>query len=131
MANVPNTTTSGQVLTSVGDGSNASKWGTVTSGGGSGITQLTGDVTAGPGSGSIAATVARINGSPLGTTTGATNGYVLTWNSTSGTWVPAAGGNTLGGYAVNVSALNPTTDTGAMLTFNYNSFTGLSQWVEN
>ena len=130
MANVPNTTTSGQVLTSVGDGSNASKWGTVTSGGGSGITQLTGDVTAGPGSGSIAATVARINGSPLGTTTGATNGYVLTWNSTSGTWVPAAGGNTLGGYAVNVSALNPTTDTGAMLTFNYNSFTGLSQWVE-
>ena len=130
MANVPNTTTSGQVLTSVGDGSNASKWGTVTSGGGSGITQLTGDVTAGPGSGSIAATVARINGSPLGTTTGATNGYVLTWNSTSGTWGPAAGGNTLGGYAVNVSALNPTTDTGAMLTFNYNSFTGLSQWVE-
>jgi len=90
MANVPNTTTSGQVLTSVGDGSNASKWGTVTSGGGSGITQLTGDVTAGPGSGSVAATVARINGSPLGTTTGATNGYVLTWNSTSGTWVPAA-----------------------------------------
>ena len=90
MANVPNTTTSGQVLTSVGDGSNASKWGTVTSGGGSGITQLTGDVTAGPGSGSVAATVARINGSPLGTTTGATNGYVLTWNSTSGTWGPAA-----------------------------------------
>ena len=97
---------------------------------GSGITQLTGDVTAGPGSGSQAATVVKINGTALGTLTGATNGYVLTWNSSSSTWVAAAGGNTLGGYAVNVSALNPTTDTGAMLTFNYNSFTGLSQWVE-
>ena len=35
-------------------------------------------------------TVAKINGTALGTLTGATNGYVLTWNSTSGTWVPAA-----------------------------------------
>ena len=61
-------------------------------------------------------------------TTGLTTNYVMTWNGTA--WVPAAGGNTLAGYAVNVSALNPTTDTGAMLTFNYNSFTGLSQWVE-
>jgi len=180
MGNIPNTTTNGLVLTSVGNGSNDSQW-AVASGGGSGITQLTGDVTAGPGSGSVAAIVAKINGSPLGTTTGATtgyvltwngtawapaavspsgsaggdlagtypnptvakingtalgtltgatNGYVLTWNSSSSTWVAAASGSTLGGYAVNVSALNPTTDTGAMLTFNYNSFTGLSQWVE-
>ena len=88
MGNIPNTNTSNLVLQSVGNGSNDSRWGT--SSGGSGITQLTGDVTAGPGSGSVAATVAKINGSPLGTTTGATNGYVLTWNSTSGTWVPAA-----------------------------------------
>ena len=88
MGNIPNTNTSNLVLQSVGNGSNDSRWGT--SSGGSGITQLTGDVTAGPGSGSVVATVAKINGSPLGTTTGATNGYVLTWNSTSGTWVPAA-----------------------------------------
>lgn len=33
-------------------------------------------------------TVAKINGSPLGTTTGATSGYVLTWNGTD--WVPSA-----------------------------------------
>ena len=173
MGNIPNTTTNGLVLTSVGNGSNDSQW-AVSSGGGSGITQLTGDVTAGPGSGSVAATVAKINGTTLGTLTSATNGQVLTWNTSTSTWipsaglptgtstgqmiwwngtawivtsttglttnyvmtwngtawVPAAGGNTLGGYAVNVSALNPTTDTGAMLTFNYNSFTGLSQWVE-
>ena len=91
MGNIPNTTTNGLVLTSVGNGSNDSQWAISSGGGGgSGITQLTGDVTAGPGSGSVAATVAKINGSPLGTTTGATNGYVLTWNSTSGTWVPAA-----------------------------------------
>ena len=136
MANVPNTTTSGQVLTSVGDGSNASKWGTVTSGGGSGITQLTGDVTAGPGSGSIAATVAKINGTTLGTLTGATNGQVLTWNTSTSTWVPSAGlptgsaagqllvwsGSawtaTLGGYA----------STGSMLyndaTYGWSSTTG-------
>ena len=124
MANVPNTTTSGQVLTSVGDGSNASKWGTVTSGGGSGITQLTGDVTAGPGSGSVAATVAKINGTALGTLTGATNGYVLTWNSSSSTWVAAAGGNTLGGYAVNVTGLSTS---GQMLFWT--NLGGTGQWV--
>ena len=87
MGNIPNTTTNGLVLTSVGNGSNDSQW-AVSSGGGSGITQLTGDVTAGPGSGSVAAIVAKINGSPLGTTTGATTGYVLTWNGTA--WVPLA-----------------------------------------
>jgi len=123
MANVPNTSTSGQVLTSVGDGTNASRWAINTS---AGSVTLAGDVTGA----SSSNTVVKINGTALGTLTGATNGYVLTWNSSSSTWVAAAGGNTLGGYAVNVSALNPTTDTGAMLTFNYNSFTGLSQWVE-
>jgi hypothetical protein len=35
-------------------------------------------------------TVARINGSPLGTTTGAASGQRLTWNGSS--WVPAAPG---------------------------------------
>jgi hypothetical protein len=123
MGNIPNTTTNGLVLTSVGNGSNDSQWAINSS---AGSVTLAGDVTGASGSN----TVAKINGTALGTLTGATNGYVLTWNSSSSTWVAAAGGNTLGGYAVNVSALNPTTDTGAMLTFNYNSFTGLSQWVE-
>ena len=45
---------------------------------------LAGDVTGA----SNANTVAKINGSPLGTTTGATTGYVLTWNGS--TWAPAA-----------------------------------------
>ena len=52
---------------------------------------LAGDVT-GP---SSANTVAKINGSPLGTTTGATSGQYLAWNGSS--WVPttaAAGGVT-------------------------------------
>ena len=45
---------------------------------------LAGDVTGA----SNANTVVKINGSPLGTTTGATTGYVLTWNGSA--WVPAA-----------------------------------------
>ena len=52
---------------------------------------LAGDVT-GP---SSANTVAKINGSPLGTTTGATSGQYLAWNGSA--WVPttaAAGGVT-------------------------------------
>ena len=53
------------------------------SGGSSPIT-LAGDVTGA----SNANTVAKINGSPLGTTTGATTGYVLTWNGSA--WAPAA-----------------------------------------
>ena len=101
MANVPNTTTSGQVLTSVGDGSNASKWGTVTSGGGggSGITQLTGDVTAGPGSGSVASTLAQIQGITLNAsggsapTTGSLLGYT---NIISPSWNPMGGSPTAG-----------------------------------
>ena len=89
MANVPNTTTSGQVLTSVGDGSNASKWGTVTSGGGggSGITQLTGDVTAGPGSGSVAATVAKIQGMQVSAFTSPSDGSLMYWSNLSNQWL--------------------------------------------
>ena len=48
------------------------------------VVTLAGDAT-GP---SNANTVAKINGSPLGTTTGATTGYVLTWNGSA--WAPAA-----------------------------------------
>ena len=55
--------------------------------GGSGITQLTGDVTAGPGSGSQAATVARINGVALGSTT-ATAGNLLIGSGTQ--WITRA-----------------------------------------
>ena len=118
MGNIPNTTTNGLVLTSVGNGSNDSQWAVFSSGG---STLPTGTSTG---------QMIWWNGTAwiVTSTTGLTTNYVMTWNGTA--WVPAAGGNTLGGYAVNVSALNPTTDTGAMLTFNYNSFTGLSQWVE-
>jgi len=42
-------------------------------------------------------TVAKINGSPLGTTTGATTNYVLTWNGSA--WVPAAAGGGGGGWS--------------------------------
>lgn len=45
---------------------------------------ITGDVTGNLG----AVVVSKINGSPLGTTTGASNGQVLTWNGSA--WVPAA-----------------------------------------
>ena len=117
MGNIPNTNTPNLVLQSVGNGSNDSRWGT--SGGGSTLP-----------TGTSTGQMIWWNGTAwiVTSTTGLTTNYVMTWNGTA--WVPAAGGNTLGGYAVNVSALNPTTDTGAMLTFNYNSFTGLSQWVE-
>ena len=66
------------------------------------VVTLSGDAT-GP---SNANTVAKINGSPLGTTTGATTGYVLTWNGSA--WVPAAGGSvtsvTMGGDVTGNSA---------------------------
>ena len=58
---------------------------------GSSSVTLAGDVT-GPSSSN---TVAKINGSPLGTTTGATTGQYLAWNGSA--WVPttaAAGGVT-------------------------------------
>lgn len=53
------------------------------------VVTLAGDAT-GP---SNANTVAKINGSPLGTTTGATTGYVLTWSGSA--WAPAAAGASL------------------------------------
>ena len=72
---------------------------------------LAGDVT-GP---SSANTVVKINGSPLGTTTGATTGYVLSWNGSA--WVPAAattsvtmGGDVTGNSATStVAKINGTT----------------------
>ena len=98
MANVPNTSTSGQVLTSVGDGTNASRWGTVSSGG-SGITQLTGDVTAGPGSGSVASTLAALQGVTLSASGGSapTAGSILGYsNIISPQWNPMGGTPTAG-----------------------------------
>ena len=76
------------------------------------VVTLSGDAT-GP---SNANTVAKINGSPLGTTTGATTGYVLTWNGSA--WVPAAisassvtmGGDVTGNSATStVAKINGTT----------------------
>ena len=93
---------------------------TAVSGSGSGITALTGDVTA-SGSGSQAATVARINGAPIGSMAGvsatAGNTYVLTWSTSSGTagqWVPAAppsggggGGSTKSSIVVTAPIVTP------------------------
>lgn len=93
MPDIPNTGTNGLVLSSVGNGTNASQWITSTSGG---STTLAGDVTGPSGSN----TVAKINGTTLGTLTGATNGQVLTWDTPTSTWVPSA--QTLDGYAVNL-----------------------------
>jgi len=56
-------------------------------GGGAGITELTGDVTAGPGTGSVPATVARIQGYDVATTS-PNGGQVLTWNAALSQWVP-------------------------------------------
>ena len=86
MGNIPNTTTNGLVLTSVGNGSNDSQWAVASGGGGgSGITQLTGDVTAGPGSGSQAATVVALRGTPI-STTAPSNAQLLISDGT--TWNP-------------------------------------------
>jgi hypothetical protein len=118
MVDIPNTGTNGLVLSSVGNGTNASQW-VASTGGGS--TTLAGDVTGPSGSN----TVAKIKGTALGTLTGATNGQVLTWDTSTSTWIPttkntvpngvAAGqllvwsGSawtyTLGGYASNGSML--------------------------
>ena len=53
--------------------------------------------------------VARINGSPLGTTTGAANGQVLKWNGTN--WSPASDNNS-GGTVTSVSAASPLNSSG-------------------
>lgn len=80
-------------------------------GGSGGITQLTGDATAGPGTGSQAVVVVKINGSPLGTTTGASVNDVLTWDGSQ--WVPAtpAAGTvtSVGSSDSSISVSNPTT----------------------
>jgi len=89
MPDIPNTGTNGLVLSSVGNGTNASQWVT-SSGGGSGITQLTGDVTAGPGSGSVAATVVAIQGKTVSTTAPTVDGQLLVWNNTTSQWVPVS-----------------------------------------
>ena len=62
------------------------------------------------------ATVAKINGSPLGTTVGANDGYALTWSNALSLWVPAL--PTLDGYPVNLIGINPTTDNGATIYFS-------------
>ena len=109
MPDIPNTGTNGLVLSSVGNGTNASQWITSTGGG---STTLAGDVTGPSGSN----TVIKINGSPLGTTVGATDGYALTWSNALSLWVPAL--PTLDGYPVNLTSLNPTTDSGATIYFS-------------
>lgn len=57
-------------------------------GGGGGITQLTGDVTAGPGTGSQAATLAKIDGTPVSAASPVT-GQVLGYDGTDWTGVTA------------------------------------------
>jgi len=110
MVDIPNTGQNGLVLTSIGNGTNASQWATVSGSGGS--VTLAGDVTGPSGSN----TVAKINGSPLGTTVGANDGYALTWSNALSLWVPAL--PTLDGYPVNLLSLNPTTDNGATIFFS-------------
>ena len=100
MGNIPNTTTNGLVLTSVGNGSNDSQWAIASGGGGgSGITQLTGDVTAGPGSGSVASTLAALQGVTLSASGGSapTAGSILGYsNIISPQWNPMGGTPTAG-----------------------------------
>ena len=110
MVDIPNTGQNGLVLTSIGNGTNASQWATVSGSGGS--VTLAGDVTGPSGSN----TVAKINGSPLGTTVGANDGYALTWSNALSLWVPAL--PTLDGYPVNLLSLNPTTDYGSTIYFS-------------
>ena len=112
MGNIPNTTTNGLVLTSVGNGSNDSQWAVFSSGG---STLPTGTSTG---------QMIWWNGTAwiVTSTTGLTTNYVMTWNGTA--WVPAAGGNTLGGYAVNVTGLSTS---GQMLFWT--NLGGTGQWV--
>jgi hypothetical protein len=125
MGNIPNTNTPNLVLQSVGNGSNDSRWGT--SGGGSGITQLTGDVTAGPGSGSQAATVAKIQGKTV-STTAPTDTQILIWNNSTSQWVPKtlsqdvtitnAGVATVAQLQGNTLSVSGAVPTGAILTYS-------------
>ena len=112
MGNIPNTTTNGLVLTSVGNGSNDSQW-AVFSGGGSTLP-----------TGTSTGQMIWWNGTAwiVTSTTGLTTNYVMTWNGTA--WVPDAGGNTLGGYAVNVTGLSTS---GQMLFWT--NLGGTGQWV--
>jgi hypothetical protein len=99
MPNVPNTTSNGLILTSVGDGTNASRWQAGTASSGSGITQLTGDVTAGPGSGSVASTVAQLQGTTLSASGSyaPTAGQVLAYSTAiANQWLPMGGTPTAG-----------------------------------
>ena len=59
------------------------------SGGTSGITELTGDVTAGPGTGSQSASVARIQGYEVADVA-PSNGNILAWSAAQNKWVPGA-----------------------------------------
>jgi hypothetical protein len=97
--------TSGNVLTSSGG-----VW--VSAAPSSGITQLTGDVTAGPGSGSQAASVVRIQGVAVSSTT-PTTGQVLTYNGTA--WAPA----TPSGGSSSVSSLTAATATNTIDNLNF------------
>ncbi len=63
-------------------------------------TALSGDVTGGANGG--ATTVVAINGSPLGTTTGASSGQALTWNGSA--WVPANAAATAWSSLTNATA---------------------------
>lgn len=88
-----------------------------------------GDVTGSLGS----TTVSKINGSPLGTTTGASNGQVLTWNGTA--WAPAAvpAGSTTHtiGSSVNTitSVVNGVSDTALAVNSNALSLNGSNQLI--
>jgi len=86
---------------------------------------LSGDVT-GP---SSANTVAKINGSPLGTTTGATTGYVLTWNGSA--WAPAAvGGSGVTSFNTRTGAVVPANaDYLAVATGGLTGATGATRFV--
>ena len=66
------------------------------------------------------ATVAKINGTTLGTLTSATNGNALTWNTSLNQWIAAD--PTVGGYPVNVTGIG----NGDVL---YWSNVGTSQWL--
>ena len=111
MGNIPNTNTPNLVLQSVGNGSNDSRWGT--SGGGSTLP-----------TGTSTGQMIWWNGTAwiVTSTTGLATNYVMSWNGTA--WVPTAGGNTLGGYAVNVTGLSTS---GQMLFWT--NLGGTGQWV--